>query len=116
MISIKNSSERVVILKAYRRDTLRLFPGHNAVDAKNKEELDVYFSSQAAQGYLTGWTAMVKNSQGVHAARKIAPVLSFLGYKDLDADEKLEAQAAKEKNDALNLSGGIVNGDNIRNV
>ena len=74
------------MLKALNSSDLRLFPGQNSIDVKTAEELKPYFKSKAAKSLLKDH-------------------LTIGLFDELDADEKVEAEAAREKNDMLNRSG-----------
>ena len=82
MILIKNSSKSVKVLKAAGSPTLRLLPGCNKVI---ENDLKPYLKgNEAANAMFKECLTVLKN------------------VEDISAEEKEEAEKAKEKNDMLN--------------
>ena len=87
MLAVRNGSEAVKVLKAAGAPILRLLPGCNLV---SDDSLKLYQEGNTAA------QAMFENC------------LSISEVGDLSADEKKEAERAKEKNDFLNKSARII--------
>ena len=87
MLTTKNNSKKVLVLKSVRASALRLLPGFNHVELEN---LNIYTDNNPAA------KALVKEH------------LSVINPADVTAAEKTEADKAKKKNDKLNKSASLL--------
>lgn len=118
--------DKILTFKALNCTDLRIFPGYNEVDVKDKKDLDVYFESRAAQGRLNGYekTDFIYNKRDKHSNRiddlirtskiiKVKPAIRFVPAKEeLDESEINEAIYARELNERLNKSAISINKKN----
>jgi len=87
---INNQKKAVIVLKAIGMPSLRLFPGYNQV---NENGIERYFNNLAAKA---------------HQKRNLIVVKS----EALTAENKIQAEKAKEKNDHLNKAQRVIKAQN----
>lgn len=120
MLYIENTLIKVIILVASECSDLRLLPGLNEIDVKDKKDLDPYLSNKVAQGLLNGYEHQVFNYEKIDNTSdsvdnfnkieeiiRVQPAIRFVDYK-LNDKEKAEATYARTKNDMLNKSPLII--------
>ncbi len=84
---VKNNSKAVIVLKAVGLQPLRLFPGYNTV---SENDIGKYFEGNpAAAGH-----------------KKMS--LSVVEGSEMTAEDKVEADKAKEKNELLNKAQRVI--------
>lgn len=86
MIIINNKLKAVVVLKAVGMPNLRLFPGYNTV---NEKGIKNYFTNKAAIAHQKDNLLVVKT-------------------ESVSAEDKIQADKAKEKNDQLNRAQRVI--------
>jgi len=87
---INNQKKAVIVLKAIGMPNLRLFPGYNQVDENGVEK---YFTNSAAKAHQKINLMVVKSEA-------------------LTAENKIQAEKAKEKNDHLNKAQRVIKSQN----
>lgn len=87
---INNKLKAVVVLKAVGMPNLRLFPGHNTVGESGIEN---YFTNKAAKAHQKNNLLVVKS-------------------ESVSAEDKIQADKAKEKNDQLNRAQRVIKSQN----
>ena len=85
MITLKNNSSKVIVFKAWGKKTIRVIPGFNNIEISEKE-WEKYIESKVAQANIEEHITVIK--------------------RELKEEEFEEAEAAKEKNEKLNIAKG----------